>query len=45
MLHLDWVGVGSDVDLGDDIEEESFLDLRSVDQVVNHAGDEAHLGE
>ena len=45
VLHLNWVGVGSYVDLGDDVEEEGFLDLRGVNQVVNHACDEAHLGE
>ena len=45
MLHLDWIRVGSDIDLGDDIEEEGFLNLRGVDQVVNHACDEANLGQ
>lgn len=44
VLHLDWVGVCCDVDLGDDVEEEGLLDLRCVDQVVYHACDEAHLG-
>ena len=36
VLHLHGVGVSGYVDLGDYIEQESFLYLRVLDQVVYH---------